>query len=58
VPLHHIRDLLGHAEISTTSRYLAVTPTELQRSMPMAEERQREQAQQRRSTRKQTRKRA
>jgi integrase len=28
VPLHHIRDLLGHADISTTSRYLAVTPTE------------------------------
>ena len=27
VPLHHIRDLLGHADISTTSRYLAVTPT-------------------------------
>jgi integrase len=58
VPLHHIRDLLGHADISTTSRYLAVTPTELQRSMQMAEERQREQTQQRRSNRKQTRKRA
>jgi integrase len=49
VPLHHIRDLLGHADISTTSRYLAVTPTELQRSMQMAEERQREQTRQRRS---------
>jgi integrase len=58
VPLHHIRDLLGHADISTTSRYLAVTPTELQRSMQMAEERQREQTQQRRSGSKQTRKRA
>ena len=43
VPVHHIRDLLGHADISTTSRYLAVTPTELQRSMQMTEERQREQ---------------
>jgi site-specific recombinase XerD len=39
VPLHHIREVLGHADISTTSRYLAVTPTELQRSMQMAEER-------------------
>jgi site-specific recombinase XerD len=58
VPPHHIRDLLGHADISTTSRYLAVTPTELQRSKQMAEERQREQAQQRRSGSKQTRKRA
>jgi integrase len=58
VPLHHIRDLLGHADISTTSRYLAVTPTELQRSMQMAEERQREQTQQRRSGNKQARKRA
>jgi DNA-binding transcriptional MerR regulator len=58
VPLHHIRDLLGHADISTTSRYIAVTPTELQRSMQMAEERQREQTQQRRSGNKQTRKRA
>jgi integrase len=57
VPLHHIRDLLGHADISTTSRYLAVTPTELQRSMQMAEERQREQTQQRRSGNKQARKR-
>jgi integrase len=38
VPLHHIRDLLGHADISTTSRYLSVTPTELQRSMKMAEQ--------------------
>jgi len=43
---------------STTSRYLAVTPTEFQRSMQMAEERQREQTQQRRSGNKQTRKRA
>jgi integrase len=58
VPLHHMRDLLGHADISTTSRYLAVTPTELQRSMQMAEERQREQTQQRRSGNKQVRKRA
>lgn len=38
VPLHHIRDLLGHADISTTSRYLSVTPTELQRSMKLAEQ--------------------
>ena len=59
VPLHHIRDLLGHADISTTSRYLAVTPTEFQRSMQMAEQRQREQTRQRRSRNKQqTRKRA
>lgn len=42
LPLHHIRDLLGHADISTTSRYLSVTPTELQRSMQIAEERQRQ----------------
>ena len=38
VPLHHIRDLLGHADISTTSRYLSVTPTELQRSIRLAEQ--------------------
>jgi site-specific recombinase XerD len=38
VPLHHVRDLLGHADISTTSRYLSVTPTELQRSMRHVEE--------------------
>jgi hypothetical protein len=49
VPLRHIRDLLGHADISTTSRYLAVTPTEFQRSIQLAEERYREQTQQRRS---------
>jgi site-specific recombinase XerD len=49
LPLHHIRDLLGHADISTTSRYPAGAPTELQRSMQMAEERRREQTQQRRS---------
>jgi integrase len=58
VPLHHIRDLLGHADTSTTSRYLAVNPTEFRRSMQMAEERQREQTQQRRSRNRQTRKRA
>ena len=46
------------SKLSTTSRYLAVTPTELQRSMQMAEERQRERMHQRRSQRKATRRRA
>ena len=46
------------SKLSTTSRYLAVTPTELQRSMQMAEERQRQQMPRRRSGNKQARKRA
>ena len=37
VPLHHIRDFLGRADISTTSRYLSVTPMELKRSLHAAE---------------------
>lgn len=38
VPLHHLRELLGHANIATTSRYLSVAPVELRRSLALAAE--------------------
>lgn len=37
LPLSHVKELLGHANISTTSRYLSVTSTELRASMVRAD---------------------
>ncbi len=37
-PLHHVRELLGHASLSTTNTYLNVTRTELQASMRRTDE--------------------
>ena len=37
-PLHHVRDLLGHASVSTTNTYLNVTRAELVESMRRADE--------------------
>ena len=37
-PLHHVRDLLGHASLSTTNTYLNVSRAELIASMRRADE--------------------
>jgi integrase len=40
VGLHEVREWLGHRDISTTGRYLAVTGTSLQRALSRLEESQ------------------
>lgn len=37
LPLNHVKELLGHQNITTTSRYLSVTSTELRASMVRAD---------------------
>jgi hypothetical protein len=32
-PLHHVQEMLGHADVKTTSTYLNVTPQGLHESM-------------------------
>ncbi len=39
-PLHHVRDMLGHADISTTSRYLNAERFGLRESMRRSDERE------------------
>jgi integrase len=40
VGIHEVREWLGHRDISTTSRYLAITGTSLQRALTRLEESQ------------------
>jgi hypothetical protein len=42
--LHDVRDFLGHANITTTSRYLRSTTLRLERALALLEEHERHQA--------------